>query len=184
MGWEDAEARVFQRDEVHQYESVGAVAADLVGVDASRFVAVVAVGDQQLGRVKRLAKRGLGVKVVDSPEAVDGSVVVGLLSVRLALCLGGDRRAGGAGRIGVERKDRRQVGLGCTRQTETVLLWARVRALMGANLAGPVFLDLDCGKETRARAATTVGREVVLSQDPERWFVVSHQRASLLPLGQ
>ncbi|CAB5032638.1 unannotated protein [freshwater metagenome] len=46
MGWEDAEARIFERDQVHHYEAVRAIAADLVGVDAGGLVAVVAVGDK------------------------------------------------------------------------------------------------------------------------------------------
>src|SRR3954463_4869967 len=46
---EDGEARILERDEAHQHVAVLALAADLVGVDARGLVAVVAVGDEQLG---------------------------------------------------------------------------------------------------------------------------------------
>ena len=59
-----------------------------------------------------------------------------------------------------------------------------MRALVRANLAGAVFLDLHGGKEARASAAAAVGGEVVLRQDPKRRFVVSYQRAGFLPLGK
>ena len=45
---EHGQARVLERDEAHQHVAVLALAADLLGVDARRLVAVVAVGDQQL----------------------------------------------------------------------------------------------------------------------------------------
>ncbi len=46
---EDREPRVLERDEAHQHVAVRALAADLIGVHARGLVAVVAVGDQQLG---------------------------------------------------------------------------------------------------------------------------------------
>ena len=49
MGREDGQAFVLQGDEAHQHVAVVALAADLVGVDARGLVAMVAVGDQQLG---------------------------------------------------------------------------------------------------------------------------------------
>ena len=55
---------------------------------------------------------------------------------------------------------------------------------MRANLAGSVLLNLDRGKEARARAAAAVGGEVVLRQDPKRWLLIQYQCSSLLPLGQ
>ena len=49
MGGEDRQPRILERDEMHQHELVLAAAADLLRIDARRLVAVVAVGDQQLG---------------------------------------------------------------------------------------------------------------------------------------
>ncbi len=46
---EDGEARILERDQRHERVAVLAVAADLVGVGAGGLVAVVAVGDQELG---------------------------------------------------------------------------------------------------------------------------------------
>ena len=49
VGGEDEQARVGERAEQHQHVAVLALAADLLGVHARGLVAVVAVGDQQLG---------------------------------------------------------------------------------------------------------------------------------------
>ena len=68
MGGEDGQARVGQRAEEHQHVAVLALAADLVGVDARGLVAVVAVGDQQLGVGQRGLERGDQLRVADAPE--------------------------------------------------------------------------------------------------------------------
>ena len=57
VGREDRQARVLQRDEAHEHVAVRALAADLLGVHARGLVAVVAVGDQQLGGGERRAGR-------------------------------------------------------------------------------------------------------------------------------
>ena len=51
---EHLEARVLERDEAHQHVAVRSLAADLLGVDARGLIAVVAVGDQQLGAASGL----------------------------------------------------------------------------------------------------------------------------------
>ena len=76
---EDRQPGVLQRDQAHQHV-VGA--RDLLLVDAGGLVAVMAVGDQQLG----VLERGLeGVDrggVVDAPQLVDRAVLVGDLAPR------------------------------------------------------------------------------------------------------
>ena len=54
---EDRQAGIAERDEAHQHVPVPALAAALLGVDARRLVAVVAVGDQQLGGGERRPRR-------------------------------------------------------------------------------------------------------------------------------
>ena len=53
----------------HQHVAVLALAADLVGVDAGGLVAVVAVGDQELGVGERALKGRDLRRVGDPPEA-------------------------------------------------------------------------------------------------------------------
>ena len=59
-----------------------ALAADLLRVDARGLVAVVAVGDQQLGGRQRLLDGGDRVAVAHAPEAVHCAVLVGQLAER------------------------------------------------------------------------------------------------------
>ena len=63
------EPGVLQRHEQHEHVAVIALAADLVRVDARGLVAVVAVGDQQLGVGQRALEGGDVVGVGDPPEA-------------------------------------------------------------------------------------------------------------------
>ena len=55
MGGEHGQAGILERHQVHQHVPVVALAADLVGVDPGGLVAVVAVGDQQLGAAQGFA---------------------------------------------------------------------------------------------------------------------------------
>ena len=54
---EDRQPRVLEGDQAHQDVAVVALAADLLGVDARGLVAVVAVGDQQLGACRAPSAR-------------------------------------------------------------------------------------------------------------------------------
>jgi hypothetical protein len=49
VGGEDEQARVVERHQQHEHVAVLALASDLVRVDAGGLVAVVAVGDEELG---------------------------------------------------------------------------------------------------------------------------------------
>ncbi len=79
MGREHGQALVLQGDEAHQHVAVSAFAADLLGVDARGLVAVVAVGDQQLGAAQRLLEGGDRAGVADAAQPIDRAVVVGQL---------------------------------------------------------------------------------------------------------
>ena len=59
MGGEDGEAGIIEAGQRHQRVVVRALAADLVAVGAGGLVAVVAVGDQQLGVGEALADGGV-----------------------------------------------------------------------------------------------------------------------------
>src|SRR6201999_2041952 len=58
MGGEDGEAGIVESGERHQRVVLRALAADLVAVGAGGLVAVVAVGDQELGVGEVLDHRG------------------------------------------------------------------------------------------------------------------------------
>ena len=83
VGGEDRQAGVFERHQAHQHVAVRSLAADLVGVDASGLVAVVAVGDQELGGVERPLDGVDRVGRLDAPHPVDGAIVVGRLAPRV-----------------------------------------------------------------------------------------------------
>ena len=143
VGGEDGEAGVVEAGQRHQRVVVRALAADLVAVGAGGLVAMVAVGDQQLGAGEALVDGGVDGRVADPPDAVDRAVLVGHLAPGLAR---GGRLDQRPGVLGGQREDRREVEPGGARQVEPVLLRARQRALVRADLAGPVVLD-----PTRAR---------------------------------
>ena len=63
MGGEDGEAGVVEPGQRHQRVVVRALAADLVAVGAGGLVAVVAVGDQQLGVGEALGDGGVDGRV-------------------------------------------------------------------------------------------------------------------------
>ena len=70
---EHGQPRVVERDQRHQRVAVRPVAADLVGVGARGLVAVVAVGDQQLGVGELGGDGAVSVGVADPPDPVDGA---------------------------------------------------------------------------------------------------------------
>ncbi len=92
MGGEHGQARVLEGDQAHEHVAVGPLTADLLGVDAGRLVAVVAVGDQQLGVSQHLLHRGDRRRVLHAAEAVDGAVVVGGLRPQLVAAGAAQRR--------------------------------------------------------------------------------------------
>ena len=94
------QAGVLERDEAHEDVAVLALAADLLGVRLHRLVAVVAVGDQQLGVARRRLHRGDRRGVGHAPEAVHGAVGVGHLAP--GRVLGGGRERAHAARAGSE----------------------------------------------------------------------------------
>ena len=165
VGGEDGEAGVVEAGQRHQRVVVRALAADLVAVGARGLVAVVAVGDQQLGAGEALGDGGVDRRVADPPDPVDGAVVVGGLAPGLAAERRLDQRPGV---LGAEREDRREVVAGGPGQLEPVLQRARVGALVGADAAGLVVLDPDPGEDAVAAVAGAVGRGVVLGQRPDR----------------
>ena len=81
---EHGQPRILERDEAYQDVAVLALAADLLGVGLHRLVAVVAVGDQQLGVARGGLDRGDRVAVGDAPEAMDRAVAVADLAPRLS----------------------------------------------------------------------------------------------------
>jgi hypothetical protein len=151
--------------------------------DAGGLVAVVAVGDQQLRPGQRLGHRRGGLRVGDPPQAVAGAVLVdhlarGCVEVRL------HRSPGGVLRVVVEREDRREVGLRGAGEPEAVLLRAGVRALVRADPAGAVVLDLHAGEEAVAGPGAAVGAGVVLGERPQRGLPVADEDAVALPVGE
>ena len=86
--------------------------------------------------------------------------------------------------VAVEAEDRGEVGLRRPGEAEAILLRARVRALVRADLAGAVLLDADLREEPAARARLPVGAGVVLGEEPERRLVVADDHAVVLPAGE
>ena len=173
---------VLERDEAHQHVAVRALAADLVGVDARGLVAVVAVGDQQLGVAERVLDRGDRVGVGDPPEPVRGALVVGRLAPGLAADVRLERRPGRAARVGVQSEDRGEVRARGARQPEAVLLGPGVRALVRADAARGRSPRRARGRRSRAARGAAAGCVVVLRERPQRGRVVAHDRALGLPL--
>jgi hypothetical protein len=106
VGREDGEARVLQCDQAHEDVAMVALAADLVGVHAGRLVAVVAVGDEQLGVGQRALDRLDRGRVCQPPQPGGRPLVVRDLAEGLALGRGLERRPGDALGVGVQREDR------------------------------------------------------------------------------
>ena len=136
---EDGQAGVLQRDEAHQ-DVVGARL--LLLVDAGGLVAVMAVGDQQLGvlerglegrrsRRRRRSRQSLWTVPSSSVTSPQGA----LSRERL------DGVPGGVRRVVVEAEDGGEVRARGAREPQPVLLRARVRALVRADAAGAVVLD-------------------------------------------
>jgi hypothetical protein len=181
VGREHGQARVLERDEAHQHVAVIALAADLLRVDARGLVAMVAVGDQQLGVGERPADRLDRVRVADAPETVQRAVVVFELAPGVVRLGGVERIPSCRARVGVEREDRREVGARRARQTQAVLARSRVGALVRADPTRPVLLDADPSEEATPPPRLAVGAAVALLERPHCRLGVAHQYARSLP---
>ena len=182
VGREHEQARVGERAEQHQHVLVRSLAADLLRVDPRGLVAVVAVGDQQLGVGQRHLELGDQVLVGGAPDRVLRAVEVGRRCERRGA---GDlihRASGGAVAIGEQAEDGGEVGAGGARELEPVLLGARVRALVRADAARPVLIHAHAREDTGAAAPVAVGRLVVLAEHPDRRLVLVDERAPRAPV--
>ena len=159
-----------------------ALAADLLGVDTGGLIAVMAVGDQQLGvRERRLHRLDRG-RIAAAPQAVHRAVVIGHLAPRRAGSGAGERAPGARGRVRVQREDRREVRPRGTRQSQPVLLGPGVRPLVRTDASRPVLLDSHARKESAPRPQRSVGPAVALLERPQRRLRVAHQNPRPLPL--
>ena len=179
VGGEDGQPLVLQRDQAHEHVAVLALAADLLGVDARGLVAVVAVGDEQLGRLQGAPGRPRSPRgrVTRPSRLTVPSSSVCSPNGSAALQDGG----GGAGGVVVEAEDGGEVRLRRAGEPEPVLLGARVRALVRADAPGAVVLDAHAREDAVAGERAAVGAGVVLGQRPQRGLVVAHDGALLLP---
>ena len=92
-----------------------------------------------------------------------------------------DGRPGRVRRVVVEAEDRGEVRARRARETQPVLLRARVRALVRADPARAVVLDLDAREDAVARARLPVGARVVLRERPQRGRLVAHDDPLVVP---
>ena len=158
-----------------------ALAADLLGVGLHRLVAVVAVGDQQLGVGRCLlhCRDRLGRR--DPPQAVAGAVGVGHVLERWAVGRGRQRLPGDLGGVGVKREDGGDVRPRGSREPQAVLLGAGVRALVRSHATGAVRFDSHAAEEAPPGQPLAVWPRVVLQVRPQRRLAVAHQRTLQLP---
>ena len=126
---EDRQPRVLERDQAHQHVAMLALAADLVSVGAGGLVAVVAVGDQQLGVARAPpARRAIASGSATRQRRLTRAVVVGGLAEgrvagrwlqRRPAAPSGRRRARrsetGWRRVARVRRRRSSLGPGCVR---------------------------------------------------------------------
>ena len=185
MGGEDQQPGIGQRAQQHQHVAVLALAAHLVGVDARGLVAVMPVGDQQLGVGQRRLQLGDQVRVGRAPEPVDGAVEIGgggerLLRRQLGPCV----RSAASVAVRKQREDGGQVRLRGAGQPQPVLLGSRMGALVGPDAPGAVVVHVHAREEAGAHPAAAVRGQVVLAQHPDRRRVLVHQDAALAPVAE
>ena len=143
-----------ERAEQHQHVAVLALAADLVGVHARGLVAVMAVGDQQLGVGQRHLQLGDEVLVGRAPERVARAVEVGRRGERL----GRRRSAPSPARRRPSRSGNR-LKMGDRLVRVARVSWSRssfgpgVGALVRADPAGPVLVHAHAREHAGAGAA-------------------------------
>ena len=180
VGGEDLEPRVLERDEAHEHVP----GAALLVVDAGGLVAVVPVGDQQLGAGQLGGHRPRRLGIADPPQPVPGAVLVGDLAPGRLLRVRLDGAPRAAPRVVVEREDRRQVRARRAGEPQAVLLRPGVGALVRADPAGAVVLHAHAREQAVARARPAVRARVVLRDRPQRRLVVAGEDALLLPAGE
>ena len=157
MGGEHRQPRILQRDQAHQHVAVVTLAADLLGVDPRGLVAMMAVGDQQLGVLQRRLGGGDRGGVGDARQPADGAV-----RRRSSPPQWPDRRRSRARprRSGPGSEYSEKIGdrlaLRGAGQPQPVLLGAGVRALVRADRARAVLLDADAREESLTGAAHAV----------------------------
>jgi hypothetical protein len=181
VGGEDGEPGVGHRAEEHQRVAVLALAADLLGVDARGLVAVVAVGDQELGIGEGVADGGDGGLVGAAPDRGGRAVGVGGGAEGRIRGRGLECRPGRALWVGVEAEDGGEVRARGAGQVETILLRAGLGALVGTDPALAVVLHADAAEEPVADAAVAVGCRVLLGGGPERGLAVLGDDPLLAP---
>ena len=174
MGPEDRQAGIVERDEAHERVSMRPLTADLVRVDAGCLVAVMAVGDQQLGVGEAGRHRLVDGRLRDSPDTMDGALRVGHLAPRIAPDVGLDVTPDVAG---MQREDRREVVARRPRQAQAVLLGAGLGALVGSHEARAVVGDPDPDEEAVSRLAPAIGGRVLLRQRPDCRLAVGGENA-------
>ena len=178
---EDGQAGVLQRDQAHQHV-VGARL--LLLVHARGLVAVMAVGDQQLGVAQHVAVGLDRVGVVDPPEAVDGAVLVGHLAPRLAVQVRLQRAPRRVVGVVEQAEDGGEVRARGAREPQPVLLRAGVRALVRADPARAVVLYAHAREDAVAGARLAVRPGVLLRERPQRGLLVAGEDALAVPAGE
>ena len=165
VGGEDGQARVLERDQAHEHVA----GAALLVVHARGLVAVVAVGDQQLG--VGAARRGPPRSPPGRRRATAGASVPSSSVTSAHGSVSQVRRERAPrrpGRVVVEAEDGGEVRVRGAREPQPVLLRAGVRALVRPDPARAVVLDRHAREEPVAGAAAPVGAGVVLLERPQR----------------
>ena len=181
VGGEDGEAGVGERAEEHQDVAVFALAAHLLGVHPRRLVAMVAVGDQQLGPGEPVDEASDRGGVGDPPERVAGALVVGCGGEGLTDAQLVQRRPHGAIGVREQAEDGGEIRARRARETEAILLRPRVGALVRPDASRAVVLHAHAREEARPREVAAVGARVVLAQGPDRGLILAHQHPALPP---
>ena len=76
VGGEHGQAGILQGDEAHEDVAVLSLAAQLLGVGVGGLIAMMAVGDQELGVAGGRLHRGDSRRVAQAPQPVGGAVRV------------------------------------------------------------------------------------------------------------
>src|SRR5919204_2283692 len=159
---EDRQPLLMRRHE-HDHHPGARLGAVLRVKRERRLVAVVSVRDQELIDLRQLAP---------PPEPVTADLEVGLAR--------GKRDA----RSVVEQENRLELRPSRPQKTQPALLRARVRALVGQNDPLLIRLDPERDDDAVADALDTVRADEPLREGPRHLFGVTHEHASLAPIGK